>query len=94
MDLFYARQARSEVVTWEFDYGPRMRAGENVVSAIATVIPPSGTAPVPVVGGISNNIVPVTVGPLSLVGKHFLDVLATTSLGDQVLARLELAVEF
>jgi hypothetical protein len=83
-DLIVSRKLQSlnEVREWDFDFTNDLIAGVTVVSAIATHIPPSGSASIPKVGRPVGNIVPVTFGPLTVKGTHYLDCLATLSDGE------------
>ncbi len=83
-----------EVRQWDVDFSPDMKTGVSVASAVATHIPPTGTATTPTVGTISANIVPVVVGPLAVLGLHYIDIVATLSDGNKSEARIELAVLF
>ena len=88
------KQSLVEIRQWEIDYTNDLGTGVTVSSATATHIPPSGVASTPVVGSISNNIVPVKLGPLTVVGLHGLSVLATYSNGEKSEVRVQIKVDF
>ena len=75
-------QSLAEIRQWDIDFGPDLPTGVTVDSATATHTPPSGAASTPTVGTITGDIVPVQLGPLSVVGTHVLSVLATYSNGE------------
>lgn len=76
-------QALAEVRTHYFDYTPDLPSGVTVTSGAATHTPPSGSASTPTVGAAANDILPVTLGPLTVTGTHYLTCLATLSSGDK-----------
>lgn len=88
------RQSLSEIRQWDFDFSADLPDGATVASATATHVPPSGSASTPTVGSISNGIVPVLLGTLSVTGVHYLDVLATFSNNQKSEIRLVVRVEF
>lgn len=88
------RQSLAEIRQWDFDFSDDLADGVTVASATATHTPPSGSASTPTVGSISNNIVPVVLGTLSVTGVHYLDVLATLSNNEKSEIRLVIRVEF
>lgn len=71
--------------TWRADYTDDLPASVAVASAVATHVPPSGSALTPTVHTIENNsggvaaIVPVSLdlSGSSALGEHYLDVVAT-----------------
>lgn len=77
---------------WDFDFTPDLRTGVTVSSATATHVPPSGSASTPTVGSISANVVPVTLGSLTVLGTHTLEVLATLSDGEKSSIRIQFEV--
>jgi hypothetical protein len=95
-DTIYSEKAQSmaEIRQWDIDFSDDLNTGVIVVSAVATHVPPSGTASTPTVGVISGNIVPVLLGPLSVTGVHTLDVLATFSDGEKSGIRIYIPVNY
>lgn len=64
---------------WDFDFSNDLRTGVSVSSATATHTPPAGSASTPTVGTIVANVVPVSLGSLTVLGTHYLECLATLS---------------
>ena len=73
------KQSLTEIRQWDFDFNPDLPSGVTVTSAVATHTPPSGTASTPTVGSDTENVVPVMLGPLTVVGMHVLSCVATLS---------------
>lgn len=71
--------------TYYFDFTNDLPDGVTVSSATATHRPPSGSASTPTVGSVTSNVVPVTLGGLTVTGDHYLDCLATLSNSDKSL---------
>jgi hypothetical protein len=88
------RQSKAEIRIWDFDFSDDLRGGVTVVSATATHIPPSGTATIPTVGSPVANVVPVSLGPVSVTGRHYLLCLATLSDGEKSELKLKIMVNF
>ncbi|HLE91898.1 MAG TPA: hypothetical protein VI753_12170 [Anaerolineales bacterium] len=89
------QQSLAEIRQWDFDFTADLVTGVTVESAEAVHIPPrGGTASTPEVGTISNNIVPVQLGPLSEKGWHTLKVLATLSDDEVSELRVRIPVNF
>lgn len=76
------RQSLTEVRQWDVDFTNDLETGVTVLSAVATHTPPSGSASTPIIGAISNNIVPIQIGPLTVTGTHTLNITATLSDGE------------
>lgn len=88
-------QGLTEVRTHYVDYTDDLAQGVTIVGGTATHTPPSGAASTPVVGSpMLGDILPVTLGPLSVTGRHILTVTATLSNGDVSVARLIVPVEW
>lgn len=78
------KQSYSEKRQWDFDFNNDLTTSVTVSSAIATHIPPSGTAVTPSVGTISAGIVPVRLDSVTNIeGIHALRCLATFSNGEK-----------
>jgi hypothetical protein len=89
------KQSLAEIRQWDVDFTYDLPTGVTVLSATATHIPPSGAPSNPVVGTIfSGAFVPVTLGPLSVLGIHILDVIATFSNTNTSEVKLHITVEF
>ncbi|OGO12746.1 MAG: hypothetical protein A2Y53_04945 [Chloroflexi bacterium RBG_16_47_49] len=87
-------QSLAEIRIWDFDYNSDLNEGVTVASATATHIPPSGAAATPTVGTIVNGVVPVMIGPLAVMGQHYLSCLATYSNGEKSEIRILFLVNF
>ena len=85
------KQSKTEIRQWDFDFTNDLLGGVSVSSATATHSPPSGSASTPTVGTIANNTVPVTLGPLTVTGRHLLTVTATLSNGEK--SQIQLAID-
>lgn len=87
-------QSTSEVRTHYIDFTADLPEGVSVSSGTAVHTPPAGgTATTPVVGSVmTGDILPVTVGPLSTVGRHIVTVTATLSDGQKTVVRLVIPV--
>lgn len=88
------KQSKAEIRQWDFDFSSDLPSGVTVSSATATHIPPSGEASTPTVGDISDGVVPVKLGPLTVTGFHLLSVLATYSNAEISEIRIRISVEF
>lgn len=88
------KQSLAEIRTWDVDFTPDLRGSAVVSSATATHTPPSGSAATPTVGSIVASVVPVTLGPLSVTGTHYLDVLATCDDAEKLAVRIQFEVLF
>lgn len=86
------KQSLAEIRTWDVDFTADLRGSATVSSATATHTPPSGSAATPSVGSIVANVVPVTLGPLTVTGTHLLDVLATCSDSEKLSVRIQFEV--
>lgn len=86
-------QSRAEIRTHFVDFARDLPDGVTVASATATHTPPSGDAFIPdapdvtAPGGVS-----VTLGPLTVLGLHYLDILAVLSDGEKSSIRLLIPV--
>lgn len=87
-------QSLQEIRIRDCDFGPDARGGAVVLTATAVHIPPSGSPSVPVMGSISQNIVPVQTGPLFVLGMHTLVVVAVWDNGEVSVMRVMFVVEF
>ena len=87
-------QSLLEIRQWDVDFALDLSSGITVASAIAWHVPPSGAASTPTVGVIAGSIVPVKLGPLAVIGKHLLYVLATYSNGEKSEALVRIHVEY
>ena len=83
----------AEIRTYFCDFTPDLPAAVTVLSATAVHIPPSGTPGTPTVV-TATPLVNVTLGPLSMVGHHILDITATLSDTEKSEMRLHLWVNF
>ena len=87
-------QSLAEIRQWDIDFSLDLLDTVTVASATATHIPPSGSASTPSVGAIVDNVVPVTLGPLTAIGKHVLVVLATYSNAEKSEVRINIHVDY
>ena len=74
-------QSKPEIRTWVIDYTDDLLTGVTVSAGTAIHTPPSGTAGTPVCV-VSSPYINATIGPLSAVGMHYLEVRATLSDGE------------
>jgi hypothetical protein len=87
-------QSTGETRTHFVDFTDDLPSGVTVASAAAVHTPPSGAAATPTVGTITGATVPVTSGPLAVIGRHVLTVTATLSDGETSVVRLIIPVEW
>lgn len=87
------QQATNEIRQWTVDYTNDLPTGATVSSASATHIPPSGSAATGTVSVVSPYVY-VTIGTLTVVGVHYIDVLATYSNGEKSSQRIAFAVNY
>ena len=88
-------QDTGEVRTHYVDFTSDLPTGVTVSSGTAVHTPPSGAATTPVVGAVqTGDILPVTVGPLTVTGRHIVTVTATLSNSDTSIARLIIPVQW
>lgn len=87
-------QGSTEIRTHYIDFTNDLPTGVTVSSAAAVHTPPSGAAATPTVGTITAGVVPITIGPLAVLGRHVLTVTATLSNSDLSVARLIIPVEW
>lgn len=86
-------QSIHEVRTHFVDFARDLPEGVTVASAAATHTPPSGDAAIPDVNSAApTGLVAVTIGPLEVLGMHYLDVLASLSDGESSSIRLLIPV--
>jgi hypothetical protein len=86
-------QATNEIRTYTIDYSNNLPAGGTITAGTANHTPPSGTA-VAVTCIASTPYVYVTVPALTVLGNHYVDVLATFSDNDKSAARLSINVVY
>lgn len=87
-------QSLGEIRQWDFDFNADLETGATIVTPSAVHTPPSGSAATPVLGTPSAGIVPVQLGPLSVVGQHLLDCFAVCSDGEKLQIRLSFVVNY
>ena len=86
-------QSTTEVRTHYIDFTADLPAGVTVSSGAAVHTPPSGAATTPTVGTVmTGDILPVTIGPLSITGRHVVTVTATLSDAQKTIVRLVIPV--
>ena len=88
-----SKQSKSEIRTYYCDFSPDLASGVTVSSAVATHIPPSGSALTPTVV-VSIPYVNVTLGQLTVTGTHILSIVATLSSGDKSEIRLSIQCDY
>jgi hypothetical protein len=86
-------QATNEIKTYTVDYSSALPTGGTVTAGTAVHIPPSGAASIPYVE-VSNPYLYVTLSAPSVVGTHYVDVLATFNDGDKSAARIAVTVNY
>ena len=84
-------QSVDEIRTHTIDYTLDLPTGGTVVSAQGPHIPPSGAAGTVTIA-VSGPYVYATLGPLSVVGQHYVSIIATFSDGQKSEVRLALNV--
>lgn len=92
-ELVAQEQSRAEVKTYPVDFGPDLLTGISVVSAIAMLTLPGGNTVVCDVLVVTP-IVYATVGPLTELGDHLLDVVATLNDAEISTVRLTIPVHY
>lgn len=86
-------QSSTEIRTHYVDFTADLPSGVTISSGTAVHTPPTGTATTPTVGAVmTGDILPVTVGPLTVTGRHIVTVTATLSDGQLSVARLVIPV--
>lgn len=86
-------QSSVEIRTHYVDFTADLPSGVTISSGTAVHTPPTGTATTPTVGAVmTGDILPVTVGPLTVTGRHIVTVTATLSDGQLSVARLVIPV--
>jgi hypothetical protein len=93
-EILATMQATGEIRTHFVDFSNDLPAGVSIASGTATHTPPSGGTVTCSVGVIASNIVPVTVPPLSVTGRHVVTVNATLSDNEIITARLIIPVQW
>jgi hypothetical protein len=86
-------QQTNEIHTYTVDFTNDLPAGGTVTAGTATHTPPSGSAGTIAVS-VTSPYVYATVPALSLVGSHYIDVLATFNNGDKSSARLPINIVY
>lgn len=89
----YKKQSKAEIRQWDFSFVNDLVTGVTVSTATAMHVPPSGTATTPSVS-VTSPVVSVTLGPVTVIGLHVLDVVATLSNGEKSEAHLNIQVDF
>ncbi len=87
-------QSMDEIRTWEFDFTADVLSGLTLASATGIHTPPTGSASTVVIGVISGFTVPVTLGPLSVTGFHYLECLSTFSDTEKSSVRIKIEVPY
>jgi hypothetical protein len=87
------QQTTTEIHTYTVDYTNDLPTGGTVTGGTATHTPPSGAASTITVS-VASPYVYATVPALSLVGTHFVDVLATFNNGDKSAVRLPINIVY
>ena len=87
------QQSTSEIHTYTVDYTNDLSTGVTVTAGTATHTPPSGSASTPTVT-VSSPYLLVTLPAQSVIGVHYLDVLATFSNGDKSAVRLPVNIVY
>ncbi len=92
-EITVSPQATTETRTHYIDFTADLPSGVTLSGGTATHTPPSGAATSPVVGAVmSGDILPVTVGPLAVTGRHIIVVTATLSDSQTSVVRLVVPV--
>src|SRR5512146_199732 len=86
-------QSTAEIRTYTVDFTNDLPSGGTVAGGTATHTPPSGAATIPVTSVVSPYVY-VAVGPLTQLGVHYVDVLATFSNNDKSAVRIPLNVVY
>jgi hypothetical protein len=95
IELVTIVQSTTEIRTHYVDFTSDLPSGVTVSSGTAVHSPPSGAATTPTVGAVqTGDILPVTVGPLTVTGRHVVTLTATLSSGDKSVARLIVPVQW
>ena len=87
------QQSTGEVRKWTADFTDDLPTGVTVTGGTATHIPPSGSASTVTVT-VSSPYVYAQLGPLTLTGNHYVDILATLSDGEISNLRIGFAVNY
>lgn len=83
--------SKGEIRTFFVDFSDDLPEGVTVASVAVTHEPPSGT-PGSFTGSLTGSVAAVQVSGLSVLGVHYVEVLATLSNGDKSSARLIIPV--
>jgi uncharacterized membrane protein len=86
-------QAQTEIKKYVISFEGDLLTAVTVASATVTHIPPQGASTTPTVE-VTTPIAVVTFGPVTSLGRHIVDVLATYSNGEKSAARLNVDVTF
>ena len=87
------QQSTLEIRGWTVDFTDDLPTGVTVSAGSAVHTPPSGAAVTPTYG-TSGTTVTATIGPLSVVGIHYLDVVATFSNSEKSVVRVVIPVNY
>ena len=87
------QQSTIEIRGWTVDFTDDLPTGVTVSAGSAVHTPPSGAAVTPTYG-TSGTTVTATIGPLSVVGIHYLDVIATFSNSEKSAVRVVIPVNY
>ena len=92
-DTFYEKQKLADDVDYVTDFSDWLQAGVTVSTATGTHTPPSGGADT-ITPTVATPNVTARLGPLSVTGVHYLDVVATMSNGEKKAVRYLIQVDF
>jgi hypothetical protein len=87
------QQSTREIRRWTADFTDDLPTGGSITAGTAFHTPPSGTAG-SVTVTYTNTTVTATLGPLSVVGIHYLDIQATCSNNEKSEVRIEFTVNY
>lgn len=81
------QQSTNEIRKWIVDFTNDLPTGVTISAGTATHTPPSGAASTPTVTNTTTTVT-AQIGPLAVIGIHYLDVLATYSNGEKSEVRI------
>jgi hypothetical protein len=87
------QQSTREIRAWTADFTDDLPTGGSITAGTAIHTPPSGSAAT-VTSTFTNTTVTSTLGPLSVVGIHYLDIQATYSNNEKSEVRIEFTVNY
>lgn len=87
------QQSTREIRRWTADFTDDLPTGGSITAGTAIHTPPSGTASTPTVTTDATTVT-ATLGPLSVVGIHYLDIQATYSNAELSEVRVEFTVNY